>query len=384
MDGGALSPRRTRTFAVAALSVLLCLPLTLSESWAARATANDPQLVSGAQWALTGAPASINAPAAWCVSSGAGVLVADIDTGADFSHPDLAGKLIAGGRFTNGDGSPAAGGVGDDNGHGTMTTGLMVANTNNGIGIAAVAPGARALIVKVLNSDGSGSPADVAAGIRYALNYRGPGGERVRVINLSIGGDTPALLNTVLAGTPLAAGTEVQDAITSAAAGDVAVVAAAGNGGDGLLSPNDYGRLSGIALVAGAVGRNGARAFYSTNGNIFAPGGDSMGGRDAQHEITATTLGGGYGIAQGTSFAAPHVAGAVALLMGTGRYSAASARQQILSTAAAREGLAELDAGAALGAAGSCVPSGAAVATTARHTTPTHRATARHTATRRR
>jgi subtilisin family serine protease len=64
--------------------------------------------------------------------------------------------------------------VQDDFGHGTMTTGIMVADTNNGIGIAAVAPAARALIVKVLDSSGSGYGSDVAAGIEYAVS-RAPG-----------------------------------------------------------------------------------------------------------------------------------------------------------------------------------------------------------------
>jgi subtilisin family serine protease len=150
---------------------------------AGTATPNDPYFVQHDQWPLSGFPGSINAPAAWAASTGAGVLIADIDTGADFSHPDLAGKLVVGGRFTKCDGKLQASdqpSVQDDVGHGSMTTGLMVANTNNGVGIAAVAPDAKALIIKVVDKSGAGCDPDVAAAIHYAVT-RG-----ARVINLSL------------------------------------------------------------------------------------------------------------------------------------------------------------------------------------------------------
>ncbi|MDQ6748774.1 MAG: S8 family serine peptidase, partial [Candidatus Dormibacteraeota bacterium] len=179
-----------------AVAVLVVLVATLATSVVAFADApDDPGFAQ--QWALSGSAASIHAPQAWCSSTG-GVLVADVDTGADFGHADLAGKLVAGARFTSGRGDESQpDGVGqaavqDDHGHGTMTTGIMVADTNNGVGIAGVAPSARALIVKVLVPDNKGSASgygnDVAAGIAYAADYPG-----VRVINLSIGSDVPTL-----------------------------------------------------------------------------------------------------------------------------------------------------------------------------------------------
>src|SRR5579864_5041901 len=154
---------------------------------AATSSPNDYFFAQGEQWALAGATASINAPQAWCVSTGAGIVVADVDTGADFGHPDLAGKLIGGARFTSGNGNaaqpdgtgPAA--VQDDYGHGTMTTGIIVADTNSGTGVAAVAPDARALVVKVLDSTGRGNDNDVAAGIEWASEHG------AKVINLSLG-----------------------------------------------------------------------------------------------------------------------------------------------------------------------------------------------------
>src|ERR1700730_4836635 len=129
---------------------------------------NDPGF--GQQWALTGATSSINAPQAWCASTGAGVLVADVDTGADFGHPALAGKLTPGAAFLSGNGSQSGTAVQDGYGHGTMTTGIITADTNNGVGIAAVAPNSHALIVKVLDDSGQGYASDVAAGVRYAAD----------------------------------------------------------------------------------------------------------------------------------------------------------------------------------------------------------------------
>src|SRR5258708_13435186 len=72
------------------------------------------------QWGLTGATASINAPQAWCASLGDGIKVADVDTGAQVDHPDLAGQIIATARFTRGDAQQPATAVSDDVGHRTL------------------------------------------------------------------------------------------------------------------------------------------------------------------------------------------------------------------------------------------------------------------------
>ncbi|MBV8196184.1 MAG: S8 family serine peptidase, partial [Candidatus Dormibacteraeota bacterium] len=172
---------------VSAAVAAACTALVLGAAASSAATSypNDPFFTQGDQWALAGATSSINAPQAWCASTGAGIVIADIDTGADFNHPDLSGKLIGGARFTDGTGNQSAGGVQDDNGHGTMTTGIMVADTNNNTGIAAVAPDARALVVKVLNSGGGGYDNDVSAGIEWAWQ------NGANVINLSLGPDIP-------------------------------------------------------------------------------------------------------------------------------------------------------------------------------------------------
>src|ERR1041385_2197729 len=88
---------------VAGCSVLAAALLVLAPSaMAGLSNPNDPYFTTNQQWGLTGSPSSVNAPAAWCAETGRGVLIADIDSGADFAHPDLAGKLVAGAAFLNG------------------------------------------------------------------------------------------------------------------------------------------------------------------------------------------------------------------------------------------------------------------------------------------
>jgi subtilisin family serine protease len=300
------------------------------------------------QWALTGSPASTHAPQAWCANTGGGVLVADVDTGADFNHPDLQGKLVAGASFTSGRGDwtrPDATGqaaVQDDQWHGTMTTGIIVAGTNNGVGIAAVAPGARALIVQVLTPDprdhdkATGDPFDVAAGIDYAVH------NGAKVINLSIGTDTSGLL-------PISGITRnpVLDAIDRAWASDVLVVAASGNAGD---KQTDYSSVTRHALVVGALRSDGSTASYSSGGsNVNAPGGEHAQGADptTQTSVLSTFPGNSYAVGDGTSFAAPMVAGTAAMLRSRGM-SAAATRDAIINTEVNGS---HLDAAAALGRA---------------------------------
>jgi subtilisin family serine protease len=313
---------------------------------AGTATPNDPYYVQHDQWPLSGSPASIDAPGAWPLSTGAGVLIADIDTGADFNHPDLAGRLVAGGRFTKCDGSLQATdqpSLQDDVGHGTMTTGLMVALTNNGVGIAGVAPDARALIIKVIDKSGKGCDPDVAAAIHYAVT-RG-----AKVINISLGSDIPLA--------PVLAGSEIPAAVRAAAQSGVAVALAAGNSS---LPFSDYDSVADVALVVGALGPDASVAPYSTSGggvNIYAPGGDSGQanvGPHAKGQVLSTALtNGGYTAEQGTSFAAPHVAGVLALLLACG-LNGPQARQRIISTAHTSGGVDRLDAAAAVRGAGHC------------------------------
>jgi subtilisin family serine protease len=304
------------------------------------------------QWGLGPSP-GINAPAAWCASTGQGILVADIDTGANFGNPDLAGKLVAGaaflGRSASDENSPSGTGqaaVQDDHGHGSMTTGIMVANTANGQGMAAVAPDAKALIVKVLGSDGGGYESDISYGIKWAANHG------AQVINISIGP------GEVIKGSGVAVGSSapITQAIQYAVSKGVAVAVAAGNSG---IPTSDYVALrqNTQAVIVGALGPSDTVAGYSNYGygiSVYAPGGDAPSQDQAtiHNEIVSTWITKGdvqYAIGQGSSFAAPHVAGVLAQLMATGMSAAQAMRTVSTRTATSSDGFPQLDAALALG-----------------------------------
>jgi len=308
---------------------------------AATSFPNDPFFVAGQQWGLAGQPASIDAPAAWCAATGSGITIADVDTGADFSHPDLQGKLIPGAAYLNATspypGPPSGSSVNDDNGHGTMTTGIEAADTNNGIGIAGVAPDAHVLVVKVLDSTGSGYDSDVANGIRWAADHG------ARVINVSIGPEV---------GFAFTLTSDIPDAVSYAESAGAAVILAAGNSS---LPLSAYQGLSGNAyLIVGALNPDASIAGYSQSGMIYAPGGTGSSTNDASREVISTYNDGGYRAESGTSFATPHVSGIVALLMSRG-FDNAGAISRVLSTATpGRGGQPDANAAAALGVSGTC------------------------------
>lgn len=206
-----------------ALAVAALLGSTAVTATALAGSTNDPFLAK--QWGLE----QVRAPAAWSISTGAGALVAIVDSGVDRSHPELSGKLVAGATFldcekgsTDGQGSCGNGDWKDvrpdsRSEHGTHVAGIAAATANNGIGIAGVAPDAAILPVKVLDEDG-GSFADIAAGIRYAAD------QGADVINLSLGA-LPGVQALTLTGVIA----DVQQAIDYARARGAVVVAAAGN-----------------------------------------------------------------------------------------------------------------------------------------------------------
>jgi thermitase len=279
--------------------------------WTAAPAAAVDDPLRPAQWGMS----MINVDPAHAVTQGQGATVAVVDTGADFSHPDLAGRLVAGRDFVNQDDAP------DDDespGHGTHVSGIVAADANNGIGVEGVAPQATVLVVKVLDKDGSGSIQDVAAGIDYARTHGAD------VINLSLG---PSV--------PLADDDPTLDgAIRRAVSAGIVVVAAAGNGLAGMGAPLPYCEQPSAnqILCVGAVDRNDGHAFYSNFGmglGISAPGGAAIG---PEEDDIISTIRGDYGYEAGTSQATPHVAGVAALLVSLGVRGQA-ARQRILATA---------------------------------------------------
>jgi subtilisin family serine protease len=232
--------------------------------------------------------AAVQAPAAWSLYQGAGVIVGVVDTGIQPDHPDLALNIVGGENFV----MPRTGKPvvdpskwADDNGHGTHVAGTIAA-LDNAIGVVGVAPQAKLFAAKVLNSSGSGSLSAVADGILSCV------ANGAQVISMSLGGGDSAVLKT---------------AVEYASSQGVTLVAAAGNAGcECALYPSSY---PGVLRIS-AVDSNLQLATFSNYGDIdfAAPG---VG-------VLSTYLGSGYSTLNGTSMATPHVSGVVALTRSAG------------------------------------------------------------------
>ncbi|HEX2192557.1 MAG TPA: S8 family serine peptidase [Acidimicrobiales bacterium] len=274
---------------------------------------NDPFLER--QWNLD----RIGATDAWEEATGKDVLIGIVDTGVESSHPDLAGKVVGSAVCLGG---PCRdGGAEDDNGHGTEVAGIVTAVRGNGRGIAGVAPEAKLLVAKSLDATGAGRVDDINAGIRWAVD-RG-----AKVVNLSLG--DPDFLLTSMVGTPLRPGIEY--AWTRGAV----PVLASGNYRVGVVDTgaSNYGDLNAL-VVAATDRRDGLPGYSSAIGNakwgLAAPGGAGTPGGPENNVIT-TGRGGSYETVAGTSAAAPHVSGAVAVLLSMG-LSPTAAVQRVLAT----------------------------------------------------
>lgn len=235
-------------------------------------------------------------------STGQGVVVAVLDSGVDATHEDLAARMLPGWDFVENDATPT-----DPNGHGTLVAGTAAASGDNGKGTVGVAYGASILPVRVLDAAGNSTDSRVAAGIAWAVS------NGADVINLSLGGP--------------GASTALRDAVQAAVNAGVVVVAAAGNEGDQVRQyPAAYApQIPGLLSVS-ATDYWGALAGWSTWGDtvsIAAPGNDVVG----------PGTGGGYVIGSGTSFAAPIVSGAAALVLArTPTLSPADVERRLVST----------------------------------------------------
>jgi subtilisin family serine protease len=274
----------------------------------------DPR--RGEQWGLE----MVKGTEAWKTSTGVGSVVAVIDTGVQATHPDLADRLLPGFDFVGDD--PINPGDEDDDpkdgdGHGTHVTGISVANADNGVGIAGVAPGAKVLPIRVLDDNGEGYADDTIKAIDYAID------KGVHVINLSLGDYLP--LQSALLGDPAYA-----QALERAVSRGIVVTIAAGNNG---LPRCENPQVDGIVCV-GAVDARRQRSAFSSFGqgvDLMAPGGSGAGG--SAEDVLSTYTRSGYASIAGTSQATPHVAGVAALLVSLGvRGKDAAAR--ILETAA--------------------------------------------------
>ena len=295
---------------------------------------NDPGY--GNQWHYFAPGAGnygINLPAAWDITTGSNAtVVAVIDTGIT-NHADLSGRIVPGYDFivdtfvsNDGDGrdsSPADPGdwmlandcylgspAQNSSWHGTHVAGTIAANTNNSLGVAGVNWAARILPVRVLGRCG-GYLSDIVDGMRWAAGLPVAGvpanANPAHVLNMSLGGYGACDLT-------------YQNAINDILAAGKTIVVAAGNANDDAANYRPAS-CSGVITVA-ATNRNGSRSFYSNYGavvEISAPGGEtnvlaSNGILSTLNSGTQGPVADTYTYYQGTSMAAPHVAGVVSLL----------------------------------------------------------------------
>ncbi|MEH7615046.1 S8 family peptidase [Cytobacillus firmus] len=229
----------------------------------------------------------IQAPKVWSETKGKGIKIAVLDTGCDISYPDLKDRVTGGRNFTDDDNSDPNS-FKDYNGHGTHVAGTIAAYENDA-GVIGVAPEADLLIVKVLNKDGSGQYEWIIKGIHYAIE------QNADIISMSLGGpaDVP----------------ELHDAIKAAVNKNILVVCAAGNEGDGDDSTDEfaYPGCYNEVISVGAINLERDSSEFTNSHNeidLVAPG----------EGILSTFLNGKYATLSGTSMAAPHVSGALALI----------------------------------------------------------------------
>ncbi len=285
---------------------LFCIgaAISLAAPVANASAAADPLLET--QWALSD-PAAIGAQEAWTQSTGAGVLVAVLDTGVQLNHPDLAANIwtnpgeIAGNGIDDDKSGvvddvhganmfDGTNNVEDDNGHGTHVAGIVAARQGNGVGGSGIAPEAKILPVKVLDANMAGNTDALSIGIRYAVD-RG-----AKILNISVNTNAPT--------------DTVDAAVRYAGQHGAVIVASAGNDGRNIdLQPSYPASLADPAVFSVAAQDEDGLLWQLSNTGLLsvdlaAPGA----------HIASTTRGSTYQSRSGTSAAAPFVAGSLALL----------------------------------------------------------------------
>jgi serine protease len=244
---------------------------------------NDP--LTAQQYALD----RMHVREAWSIETGGTNVVAVLDTGVWAAHPDLAGRLVAGYDFVNHDSNPA-----DDNTHGTWVSGIIAANANDGYGVAGISWTDKIMPVKVMDENGSGWTSDVAAGIHWAVDHG------ASVINMSIAGFADSQV--------------LREAIDYAWAHDVVMVGAAGNNrSTGPVYPASYQHVISVSATQ-ADDEFTNWSNYGADIDVSAPGGSILTTSCNRSTVSTCRFTGMHIVISGTSFAAPNVAGVVALL----------------------------------------------------------------------
>jgi subtilisin family serine protease len=237
---------------------------------------NDPLLSEQWGWYRIGADKALAEE--YC---GAGVVVAVLDTGIDLDHPDLADNIVEGWNFVDSNGD-----VSDLDMHGSMVSGVIAAVANNGLGLVGVAPKAKIMPLKVLDTNG-GNIRDIASAIRYAAD------NGAKVITMSFAGQYSRF------------SISTERAIDYAYRQGCVLVAAAGNNNtDDLVFPASYEQV----IAVSAIDQNDLKAEFSNFGSYVdfcAPG----------VNIASTGNDGNWYFGDGTSFAAPFVSGLIALIL---------------------------------------------------------------------
>lgn len=228
----------------------------------------------------------VKAPPAWGCSRGRGIKVAVLDTGIDWTHPDLTPNVKGAISFVPGETAM------DGHSHGTHCAGTIGA-VINGAGVVGVAPEAWLYAVKVLANNGSGNWSWLISGLSWCVQ------NRINIASMSLGGG----------GAPAA----LEQMCNAAFNAGVLLVAAAGNAGPGMNTVGQPGKYKNVVAVS-AIDNANVIAPFSSRGpevELAAPG----------VQVLSTVPGGGYGQKSGTSMACPHVAGGAAVIWGAHRFA---------------------------------------------------------------